>query len=399
MRNITGAPVEGSDYFERPRELAALTRELKNAANIRINAPRRLGKTSLVLRLCEEWRSQGGAAVFVNVEDTVDELSLTEKLLEALRSAGLQPDLSTRCLQSIEKVRSALGPAKVATGAGIDLVLEGAGGGAGLSLGRALENVISKVEQGEKHVLIAIDEMPEALLALSKVEGGSERVARFLHWLRALRQSFRRKVRWVFLGSIGMDGFVEERLLGKTINDLTSVPLDALSEEEALAFLSRLAADNGLKIAEEQQREIIERVGWPLPYHLQIAVHAFLSLGVTTVDQSAIEQAWNHLLRPESLTQFDTWRQKLDEQFSVPMAANAKAVLNHVCQFPDGRSRGDLLSVLVAMHPSKNPDDLAEILARLLQLLQRDGFLLEKDSSYSFRSFLLREYWYRRNIR
>ena len=38
-------------------------------------------------------------------------------------------------------------------------------------------------------------------------------------------------------------------------------------------------------------------------------------------------------------------------------------------------------------------------LARLLLMLQRDGYLLESKGSYAFRSFLLREYWHRREVR
>jgi hypothetical protein len=31
-------------------------------------------------------------------------------------------------------------------------------------------------------------------------------------------------------------------------------------------------------------------------------------------------------------------------------------------------------------------------------MLQRDGYLLEEHGRYAFRSFLLREYWYRREV-
>ena len=109
MRNITGAPAEGDDYFERPSELERLLRNLDNGSNLRLNAPRRVGKTSLVLRLCQEWRSNGDHAIFVNVEDTVDELSFSQKLLSALGAANLQPDIVTRCQLWISKARKTTG--------------------------------------------------------------------------------------------------------------------------------------------------------------------------------------------------------------------------------------------------------------------------------------------------
>jgi len=53
MRTVTGSPVEHDDFFDRPRALARLQRELADGANPLLTAPRRVGKTSLVLRLRE----------------------------------------------------------------------------------------------------------------------------------------------------------------------------------------------------------------------------------------------------------------------------------------------------------------------------------------------------------
>src|SRR5579859_6724626 len=97
MRNITGAPVEGDDFFDRPAILAKLRRDLDNLANILLVAPRRVGKTSLVLRLCEQWKlDQKRQAVFLNVEGRGDELAFAEKLIDELGKAGLNPELLTR---------------------------------------------------------------------------------------------------------------------------------------------------------------------------------------------------------------------------------------------------------------------------------------------------------------
>lgn len=46
-----------------------------------------------------------------------------------------------------------------------------------------------------------------------------------------------------------------------------------------------------------------------------------------------------------------------------------------------------------------DPAAIEDQLARLLVLLQRDGYLLESSGRYAFRSFLLREYWNRRECR
>lgn len=398
MRNVTGSPVEHDDFFDRPRDLARLQRELANGANCLLTAPRRVGKTSLVLRLCELERQAGRCAVFVNVEGCHDELAFAEKLVDGLTESGLHPEPLGRVALLFRQARQAFKGLKVHAG-GVDMEMGSAEDPDHSTLGRALESIFRKIESGENPVLLAVDEMPELLLALSRDEHGGERVSRLLHWLRSLRQTFRKNVHWIFLGSIGLDSFVEGRNLRKAINDLTPLSLDALDSEEAEAFLARLGESNGRPLSAEERALIIERVGWPLPHHLQIVFHALIDSGTTQTDGAAIDLAFNHLLQPNGLSQFDTWRQRLDEQFDLSDAAAAKDILRHLCQHAKGRKRSQVFNALMSTRREADPAIVEGQLARLLLMLQRDGYLLESKGRYAFRSFLLREYWHRREIR
>jgi hypothetical protein len=398
MRNVTGSPVEHEDFFDRPRDLARLRRELTNGANLLLTAPRRVGKTSLVLRLGELERQAGRCAVFINVEGCHDELAFAEKLVDGLTESGLQPTLLKRVSLACRGARHALSGMKVGA-AGVDMEMTAGEDADHSTLGRAVESIFKKIEVGETPVLLALDEMPELLLALSKDEHGTERVSRLLHWLRALRQTYRHRVRWIFLGSIGLDSFVDDRNLRKTVNDLTPMNLEALTPDEADRFLSRLGNDNGLPLSPEQRALVIERVGWPLPHHLQIVFHALVDSGTNLADADAIEAAFTHLLLPNNLSQFDTWRQRLDEQFGPSDAKAARDVLRHLCQYADGRDRAHVLNALMSTRQATDPAAVEEQISRLLGMLQRDGYLLESNGRYAFRSFLLREYWHRREVR
>ncbi len=241
--------------------------------------------------------------------------------------------------------------------------------------------------------------MPELLLALSRDDHGTARVSRLLHWLRSLRQTYRRNVRWVFLGSIGLDSFVDDRNLRKTINDLTPMTLDALDRDEADVFLTRLGESNGLPLSSDVRAMIIDRVGWPLPHHLQIVFHALVDSGAKRADAAAVDAAFAHLLLPGNLRQFDTWWQRLDDQFGETDAAAAKDILRHLSRYPAGRKRAQVLNALMSTRKTADSAGVEDQLARLLLMLQRDGYLLEKAGRYTFRSFLLREYWHRREIR
>lgn len=398
MRNVTGSPVEDGDFFDRPLDLARLQRELANGANILLTAPRRVGKTSLVLRLCELQRQAGTCAVFMNVEGCHDELAFAEKLVDGLSEAGLHPEVLGRVSLAFRKARQAFTGMKVGA-AGVDMEMGAAEDPDHSTLGRALESIFRKIESEGKPVLLAIDEIPELLLAVGRDEHGPERVTRLLHWLRALRQTYRKSIRWVFLGSIGLDSFVEDRNLRKAINDLTPLNLEALNPTEADTFLRELGETNGLPLSREQRALILARVGWPLPHHLQIVFHALVDSGATEADTSAVDAAFAHLLLPNSISQFDTWRQRLDEQFDQSDAMAAKDILRHLCQHTSGRERAQVLNALMNTRQGADPALVEDQLARLLLMLQRDGYLLDSVGRYAFRSFLLREYWYRREVR
>jgi len=398
MRNVTGSPVEDGDFFDRPLDLARLQRELANGANILLTAPRRVGKTSLVLRLCELQRQAGTCAVFMNVEGCHDELAFAEKLVDGLSEAGLHPEVLGRVSLAFRKARQAFTGMKVGA-AGVDMEMGAAEDPDHSTLGRALESIFRKIESEGKPVLLAIDEIPELLLAVGRDEHGPERVTRLLHWLRALRQTYRKSIRWVFLGSIGLDSFVEDRNLRKAINDLTPLNLEALDPTEADTFLRELGETNGLPLSREQRSLILARVGWPLPHHLQIVFHALVDCGPTEADTSAVDAAFTHLLLPNSISQFDTWRQRLDEQFDQSDARAAKDILRHLCQHAGGRERAQVLNALMSTRQGADPALVEDQLARLLFMLQRDGYLLDSAGRYAFRSFLLREYWYRREVR
>jgi hypothetical protein len=334
----------------------------------------------------------------MNVEGCHDELAFAEKLVDGLTDSGLQPEPLSRVSLAFRKARQALSGMKVGA-AGVDMEMGSTEDPDHSTLGRAVESIFRKIESGGKPVLLAIDEMPELLLALGRDEHGTERVSRLLHWLRALRQTYRQQVRWIFLGSIGLDSFVDDRNLRKAINDLTPLTLEALETEEAGRFLSELGESNGLPLSAEQRALIIKRVGWPLPHHLQIVFHALVDSGATEANAAAVDAAFAHLLLPNNLSQFDTWRQRLDEQFDQNHATAAKDILRHLCQHAGGRNRAQVLNALMSTRQAANPAVVEDQLGRLLLMLQRDGYLLESSGRYTFRSFLLREYWQRREVR
>lgn len=392
MRNIIGNPAEGDDFFDRPKVLANLLSELANLANILLVAPRRVGKTSLVIRLQELWKSKAHQkGIFLNVEGQTDEFAFAERLIEELASAGLNAEILTRAKTIFNAVRTSLGGGiKIP---GLDVSLGQAADPDQSTLNKILDSVFRKIEDGNQTVLIAIDELPEFLLNLQKEEQGPKRVNAFLHWLRFLRQTYRKKIRWLFLGSIGLDNFVEEQKLQKLINDLQVFTLDAFTDDEAKLFLQQLGKSNQRPVDDSECAEIIKCLGWPLAYHLQLVFHE-----LRQDENITVATAFESLLQPQKLSYFETWRERIAVQFNDSDATACKAILGHLCQHPKGRERQQIVDALMA-RPVADIDRVEEQVSRLLIVLQRDGYLLQDVGRYAFRSFLLREYWRKRESR
>jgi hypothetical protein len=81
-----GSVVTGSDFADRRRELAELSRELRDGQHIFLLSPRRFGKTSLIFAVLDNLQRRGLLAVYVDVFRA----TTPAQFFELLASAALQ---------------------------------------------------------------------------------------------------------------------------------------------------------------------------------------------------------------------------------------------------------------------------------------------------------------------
>ena len=83
MDNIVGKPVTGENFFGRTGEVERLARMVESE-HVLVLAPRRVGKTSLLLELQRSLPSAGPVtAVYASVGGVRDELEFVRALIEA----------------------------------------------------------------------------------------------------------------------------------------------------------------------------------------------------------------------------------------------------------------------------------------------------------------------------
>jgi uncharacterized protein len=387
MRTVIGSPVEGEDFFDRDSERRRMWR-LLDSDSLLLLAPRRIGKTSLMRKLCAEASDQGFRAFALSFAACPDELACVREPSKALAAA--EPTLVKSVqgtlkglLPSIKSLK--LGPLGIELAAGETADWR--------ALGEALARSIGDLDG---RWLIAVDEVPVFLLGLLKRNDGLERVRSFLYWWRDLRQQHHADIRWILAGSIGLDTVAARHGIGDTVNDLVPAPLGAFDSETSDRFLVALAAGEGIKLMKPVRKAIIEAIGWPVPYYLQILFDRLRDRVEDGAKPSTVlvGQIFEELLVPAHKGYFDYWRQRLHDELGSPEDGQAVHLLSQCARDPTGASL-DTLTQALAEH-IRDPEPREERLRYLLEVLESDGYLVMVDGRWRFRLELLRRYWLKR---
>ncbi|HWK02153.1 MAG TPA: ATP-binding protein [Puia sp.] len=394
LHNRVGPPVEGTDFFGREKEIAETWNDLVDNNHLLITAPRRIGKSSLVKKLIPKARDSGWKAAYVDVQGVTDEIDFFKTFIETLNleTETWFSKVKDKALTSFNELLNK-----------IELELKTESGGVKVkwtgTQSAAINGKLKELLSGTDDFLIVIDELPFFLARIEKEEDGRKRVSDFLHLLRSYRQKSNNKIRWIFCGSIGLDSFTEKHNLSESFNDVLAYSIGAFDEITARKFLQKLGKDNDLPLSETNIDKILSKMGWPLPYFLQAHFKQLNRLKAdgnrNVITDEDIEIAYSNILQHTQALR--TWEERLDEQLSPDDAFYCKAILTKLCKNNKGFSRRPLFTIL---YQRINDTDKCETkLNFCLRLLDRDGYILFHDSSYSFRSPLLRDYWYNLKVR
>lgn len=383
MKLTIGNPVKGDDFFDREAEQKKLWRQLETD-NVLMLAPRRIGKTSLIFRLCETAEQHRFSAVYCSFAGCDSERDCVHTLFKALHA-----------LQTI-------GQKNAAFFAGIRSIKLGAVGiewhsDAADNWRQAGEEITKALSASEDQWLVCIDELPVFVVKLlQQGEEGRQRARTFLYWLRDLRQANFERVRWLMAGSVGLDTVAARLRIADAINDLPPFPLDAFSVDCAHRFLDKLAASYTMPLAAKVRDRMVESVGWPVPYYLQLLFSqlrdAFDESGLAP-DLASVDTAFEKLLGPGYRGHFDYWRQRLDDELGQPEAGHAMRLLARICRDHNGL---DATALGLILHDAIADDSERDRALRyLLNVLESDGYIAHRGERYSFRLEWLRRFWQR----
>jgi uncharacterized protein len=382
MINRTGSPVEGDDFYGREAELEFAWKQIKNGNSLVMSAPRRVGKTSFAKKMIVFAKKENWNTIELNLEEIKTEEAFVKLLIESLKKESWWQKLGFKTI--LESIKPSFEYEGVKTT---------------LEYKSAKEDVYEKLKQlleFNHDTLIVIDELTVLLNFLIKSENGKEKVEFYLNWLRSFRQKSGSKIRWIFCSSVGIENFTSMYNLSYTLNDVSPFPIGALNPNQALGLLKQLEKSENLHFTEEQNSHFLNKLGWTLPYFIQILfnnVHKLINIESKTISNETIDLAYQNLISEKHL---NTWDERLEEYNEYQ--ANARVILDYLSKTKIGEERDLLLMVL---YEKLNDEEKARIiLSKILKMLINDGYLtINENEKYTFRSPLLRDFWYNRFLR
>lgn len=385
MINRIGPPVENEDFYDREAELKFAWSLIQDGNSLLLSAPRRVGKTSFAKKILSQAKDKGWNIFEINLEKIKTETGFVKEFIKNIQEQSWWENFKQKSGDKITQILES-----IETGVEYQDVKTS------FKLKSTKEDVYEKLYQlldHDEQTIIMVDELAIFLSHLLKSgENGKDDTEFFLNWLRSFRQITGTKIRWIFCSSISIDSFANKHALSHTINDVMSFKIDAYSRDSSEKFLKLLCKNYSIEMSDELIEYTLDKIGWLLPFFIQLIfgkIHYEKEVVHKDIDKQAIDEAYQNAIFEKDL---NTWDERLREYGELE--ADARHILKRLSMAHLGENRSTLFEALRGKKGSI--DKIEKSLSNCLYVLKNDGYIMENDGKYLFRSPFLRDFWYNR---
>ena len=388
MRNIIGQAVVGDDLYGREYELARLWEHFDQGEHVMMLAPRRVGKTSLMLELHRAPR-ENWHVINVDVEGGDGPEDCVAAMLAAL-AADSRYRTRFEATPFSGALRNVLDGVSANADIGVLRVeLKRAIGHEWDRVAAQLQERLINLPHAGCKLLIILDELPILISRMLRGDRSSEAdllLARLRQWRQA--PAMRGTVHTLVGGSIGLEGILRRAGLSASINDLVPFRVDPWDRSTAAQFLRELGRDIDFRLGDQSITRILDLLVDPVPYHVQLFVSALRNAckgDASVASPETIDRCFDQQLAGESGTaHLDHYEKRLELALDEQECAMAHSILGLACRSRDGVR----VSYLGRLSGGSEPT-----FQSVLRDLKADGYVMEGDGRLVFRSNLLRVWW------
>ncbi|MBX3419831.1 MAG: ATP-binding protein [Pirellulaceae bacterium] len=269
----TGSIVPPEDLWFRDEFIAELWAKLEKE-HVLLTAPRRTGKTS-VMNHMRERPQDNRLVVFQNVQDLKHPADLFQTIIEnfheqhqhflrdlAGKGWGLLKGLIGSAVEKVEDVEFG----------GVKIKLRENDPDWKANWKAHAEELLSRIRQSKKQVLIIVDELPDMLLNM-KLENAKE-AREFMAWFRKQRETpppSRDNIRWLVGGSINLTSTLDDLGGIDLINNLSTEQLPILTPDQVCEFVTKMLGQRDILFEAGVPSRVEQHLGRPIPLFLQMA--------------------------------------------------------------------------------------------------------------------------------
>jgi hypothetical protein len=392
------SPVTGDDFFDRTHELREFMGLVDRGAHVMVTAPRRIGKTSLLLeagsRLADRF-----VVLFVDVQACTDE---TEAVLKLAMVARAHRDVGQRIYDGFRNVlASALSRLDELSVAEISAKLRE---GIAPDWRSKADEILDRLAAIGKPIVVSFDEFPvlvSSLLCGDDHQMTRERVARarvFLSWMREATIRYRGTIRFVISGSIGLEPLLTRAGISETVTTFTPLAIEAWDRHTALAFIVDRARRHNLTFTDGAADRLLHKLQYFIPNHVAMFIR-FVEADARRRDSTAcsvedIDRIYDHdVLSVHGHVDMATYEDRLKRVVAPEMLRASLELLTEAAVV--GRLSPNAAMSILHGHGFEG-DDATDNLRFLLAVFVHDGYLKAAGNDYVFVSHLLRDWWLHR---
>ncbi|MFX1537173.1 MAG: hypothetical protein ACFFDI_23450 [Promethearchaeota archaeon] len=396
MVKITiGPPVKGDDLYDREDEIAEIWKKLQDSS-ILLVAPRRFGKTSVMFH-CRDHPQNGFKVFYLDIGYISTPSDFMIELIRKLSDEGtVWRRLGTKIKNFFQLATDRLEEVDFVE---LKVKLRKSTEKTWRDLGNELIDILGN---SDINILLILDEFPvmiKNMIAYDKKEDKND-TRLLLQWLRHARISIetRNKIRFIIGGSIGIERLLDSINEISSINDLEKVKIGEFSMEAARNFIKDLFKSEGLEIDKNKCDTIMEVVGTPIPYFIQVLVSVTLKESNYKLENISprliLETYYETMLGVDYKTYFQHYSSRLCEYYTQPNEVDTiKSILTAIATKNEVAIKELYELYCEKMKQSEDKEGFSYLMAEL----ENDFYLRfnPKNQTYSFNSKVLQDWWKR----
>jgi uncharacterized protein len=303
---ITGDAATNKRYLRRPQINEYFWREVHKGNHILFVAPRRVGKSSIMVDLADN-PVGGYICIYQNIEGVKSRSEFFKRLFDLILQCAERSKIAEakafikNCTKKYSITEISKSGVKINTKE-LDYETE-------------IRILIPQLKEARVHTVIFLDEFAEVINRLNN-QGNESDAIDILHTLREIR-SERDFAHFtlVFAGSIGLHFVIKTLDRPKLINDLHPIQTPELTQPQAIELVNQLVMGATIRIERKVLDHFITRILYLLPYYIQLMIEELDLIAreknEPRISDTMVNEAFDRVLQKNK--NFEDWIERLKE--------------------------------------------------------------------------------------